>query len=161
MRAILGPRNCQRLGTGERQISVLRIIGPKAVWIIIRTAVSVLCPVAESVAIAEGAKYRHTATVLPARAAVHCWVFGPAVVTRYVPVGVRPRGSPPPQLHRGDQGEKEEKGEEEENARGGEGKGHSTWRVVRAFSQRSTFACLGIPLCLLTPMMLCLERFHS
>ena len=29
------------------------------------------------------------------------------------------------------------------------------------FSQRSTFACLGIPLCLLTPTMLSLERFHS
>jgi len=132
MSAILGSRNCQRLRTGQCQISVLRFIRPKAVWIIIWTAVSVLCPVAESVAIAEGAKYRHTATVLSARTAVHCWVFGPAVVTRYVPVGVRPWWSSPPQLHRGDQGE--EKGEEEEeNNRGREGKRHpagAVWRVV-------------------------------
>jgi len=76
---------------------------------------------------------------------------------------VRPRGSPPPQLHWGDQGEKEEKGEEE-NARGREVKRHSAgvvWRELRAFSQMSTSACLGIPLCLLTPTMLSLEGFHS
>ena len=30
---------------------------------------------------------------------------GPAVVTRYVPVWVRPGWSSPPQLHRGDEGE--------------------------------------------------------
>ena len=58
----------------------------------------------------------------------------PAVVTRYVPVGVRPRRSPPPQLHWGDQRDKEEKGEkEQETARGGEGKKHPAGVVWRVF----------------------------
>jgi len=123
MSAILRPRDCQRFRTSQCQILILRFIRPKAVRIIIWTAVSILCPVAESVAIAEGAKNRHTATVLPARTAVHCWIFGPAVVARYIPIGVRPGWSSPPQLHRGDQGEEQQQGEEQvEN--GGAGEGH-------------------------------------
>ena len=45
---------------------------------------------------------------------------GPAVVTRYVPVWVRPGWSSPPQLHRGDEGEEEGDQQEQE----GTGEGH-------------------------------------
>jgi len=112
MSAILRPRDCQRFRTSQCQVLILRVIEAKTVRIIIGTTIGILCPVTESVAIAEGAKYRNTATVLPARAAVHRWIFRPAVVTRYVPVWVRPGWSSPPQLHRGDQGEEE--GEQQE-----------------------------------------------
>jgi len=125
MSAVLRSKLCYRL----RSFCLLipRLVGPKAVGIIIRTTVSVFRSVTECVAIAKGAKYRDTAAILPARATVHRWVFCPAVVTRYVPVGVRPRRSSPPQhLHQGDQGE------EEEDV-GGEGHPAGlVWRVLGA-----------------------------
>ena len=44
----------------------------------------------------------------------------PAVVTRYVPVGVRPGWSSPPQLDRGDEGEEGEQQEFHWGDRGGQ-----------------------------------------
>jgi len=104
--AILWTGNRQRLGSFL--FVILRFIGAKTVRIIIWTAVRILSPVAKSVAIAESAKYGHTTSVLPARAAVHSRVLCPAIVPRYVPVRMRPGWSPPSYLNGGDQGEEKE-----------------------------------------------------